>query len=104
MQLGILFGHVQVLDIFQTLRVKRRRHFDKDLKTVENYTILLNRVQGVEQSLVQIFCCGGSGGAGPASPGRVITVCLGMGPASKSEAARCALTYIRTMSRPAQQQ
>jgi len=64
----------------------------------------LESLEGVEQSLVQIFCCGGSGGAGPASPGRVITVCLGMGPASKSEAARCALTYIRTMSRPAQQQ
>lgn len=63
----------------------------------------LESLEGVEQSLVQIFC-GGGGGAGPACPGRVITVCLGMGPASKSEAARCALTYIRTMSRPAHQQ
>ena len=49
----------------------------------------LESVDGVEQSLVQLL----SEGLQPA-----VTVCLGVGPASKNAAARCALMYIKTMA------
>jgi len=48
-------------------------------------------VDGVQQSLVQIL----SDVETPA-----VTVCLGMGPYSKNWAARCALMYIKLMSKP----
>ena len=46
-------------------------------------------LEGLEQSLVQIFSSGD----------RAVTVCLGQGEGSKNSAARCALMYIKTMSK-----
>lgn len=51
----------------------------------------LESLEGLEQSLVQIFSSGD----------RAVTVCLGQGEGSKNSAARCALMYIKTMSKPA---
>eukprot|EP00092_Neocalanus_flemingeri_P024392 GFUD01026448.1.p1 GENE.GFUD01026448.1~~GFUD01026448.1.p1 ORF type:complete len:227 (-),score=60.11 GFUD01026448.1:273-953(-) len=48
-------------------------------------------LEGLDQSLVQIFSSGD----------RAVTVCLGQGEGSKNSAARCALMYIKTMSKPA---
>jgi len=50
----------------------------------------LESLEGIEQSLVQIFSRGD----------RAVTVCLGQGEGSKNSAARCALMYIKTMSKP----
>ena len=50
----------------------------------------VENLEGLEQSLVQIFSRGDS----------AVTVCLGQGEGSKNSAARCALMYIMTMSRP----
>ena len=50
----------------------------------------LESLEGIEQSLVQIFSRGD----------RAVTVCLGQGDGSKNSAARCALMYIKTMSKP----
>jgi len=47
--------------------------------------------EGVEQSLVQILSDVDT---------QAVTVCLGMGPFSKNWAARCALMYIKLMSKP----
>jgi len=55
----------------------------------------LESLEGVEQSLVQILTDG--------QP-HAITVCLGMGPYSKNSAARCALMYIKLMSKPDSEQ
>jgi len=52
----------------------------------------LERLEGLEQSLVQIFSSGD----------RAVTVCLGTGLGSKNSAAKCALMYIKTMSKPAE--
>ena len=52
----------------------------------------LERLEDLEQSLVQIFSSGDS----------AVTVCLGTGPGSKNSAAKCALMYIKTMSKPAE--
>ena len=50
----------------------------------------LESLEGIEQSLVQIFSSGD----------KAVTVCLGQGEGSKNSAARCALMYIKTMSKP----
>jgi len=50
----------------------------------------LESLEGIEQSLVQIFNTGDI----------AVTVCLGQGEGSKNSAAMCALMYIKTMSKP----
>ena len=50
----------------------------------------LESLEGIDQSLVQIFSSGD----------RAVTVCLGQGEGSKNSAAMCALMYIKTMSKP----
>jgi len=53
--------------------------------------VQVESLEGVEQSLVQMFSCAD----------KVVTVCLGQGEGSKNSAARFALMYIKTMSKPA---
>jgi len=91
---GYLLDKLHNEEIFLTAESVDFVEILEQLAAEQNFRLQFVQVEsleGVEQTLVQMF----------SSADKVVTVCLGQGEGSKNSAARFALMYIKTMSRPA---